>query len=90
MFLSQSNYNNSNKECWLKCDVRALAKIFFDLQPDEKPKRKLSDKERKNSYLLPRKYGIFIMVRKDSNEKMFIINATLFLSQWSMGYFLSQ
>ena len=70
--------------------MRALAKIFFDLQPDEKPKRKLSDKERKNSYLLPRKYGIFIMVRKDSNEKMFIINATLFLSQWSMGYFLSQ
>ena len=60
--------------------MRALAKIFFDVQPDEKPKRKLSDKERKNSYLLPRKYGIFIMVGKYSNEKIVIINATLFLS----------
>ena len=60
--------------------MRALAKIFFDVQPDEKPKRKLSDKERKNSYLLPRKYGIFIMIRKYSNEKIVIINATLFLS----------
>ena len=60
--------------------MRALAKFFFDVQPDEKPKRKLSDKERKNSYLLPRKYGIFIMVRKYSNEKIVIINATLFLS----------
>ena len=67
--------------------MRALAKNFFDVQPDEKPKRKLSDKERKNSYLLPRKYGIFIMVRKDSNEKMFIMRHFFFRSGlWGIFY----